>query len=87
MRRKLAVPLAIGNLGHSGHNVMKKTRKLRVSGPDSESQRLLSKLAENRDRIENLEFLRANIELGLVEIAGELEEIQSSEEILSQAMA
>jgi len=106
MRRRLAVPLAIGDLGHSGKNVMKRTRKLRVSGEDTENQNMLSMLAENRKRIERLEsdvwqcadvdcadiieeieFLRANIELGLVEIAGDLEEIQSSEEILAQAMA
>jgi hypothetical protein len=106
MRRRLAVPLAINNMGHSGQNVMRRTRTLKASGVDVESQRLLGKLAENRARIERLErdvwqcsevdcsdivdeieFLRANIELGLVEIAGGLEEIRSSEEILAEAMA
>ncbi|HIH01149.1 TPA: hypothetical protein HA259_03590 [Thermoplasmata archaeon] len=104
--RRLAVPLAINGLSHSGQNVMRKTRKLKASGIDVESQRLLSKLAENRSRIEQLEsdfweyadvdcadivdeieYLRANIELGLVEIAGGLDEIRSSEEILAEVMA
>jgi hypothetical protein len=101
MKRRLAVPLAISDLGDSGQNVMRKTRKLRVPGADPESQKILGKLAENRSRIESLEkdiwecddiveeiaFLRANIELGLVEIAGGLDEIRSSEEILAQGMA
>jgi hypothetical protein len=106
MRRRSAVPLAVSSIGHSGQNVMRRTRTLKVSGVDVESQRLLGKLAENRTRIEKLErdvwqcsevdcaeiveeieFLRANIELGLVEIAGGLEEIRSSEEILAEAMA
>ena len=39
------------------------------------------------DIVEEIEFLRANIEIGLVEIAGELEEIRSSEEILAEVMA
>jgi hypothetical protein len=106
MKRRLAVPLAISDLSHPGQNVMRKTRKLKVSGVDLESRRLLSMLAENRSRIESLEkdfwqcadvdcteiieeieFLRANIELGLVEIAGGLDEIRSSEEILAEGMA
>jgi len=106
MRRRSAVPLAISSVGHSGQNVMRRTRKLKVSGADVEGQRFLGKLAENRMRIEKIErdvwecsdvdcadiveeieFLRANIEIGLVEIAGELEEIRSSEEILAEVMA
>jgi hypothetical protein len=106
MRRRSAVPLAISSMGHSGQNVMRRTRKLKVSGADVEDQRFLGKLAENRMRIEKIErdvwqcsdvdcadiveeieFLRANIEIGLVEIAGELEEIRSSEEILAEVMA
>ncbi len=106
MKRRLAVPLAVNSMGHSGKNVMRRMRKLKVSGTDVEGQMFLGKLAENRMRIEKIErdvwqcsdvdcadiveeieFLRANIELGLVEIAGGLEEIRSSEEILAEAMA
>lgn len=106
MMRRLAVPLAINSMDHSGQNVMGRTRKLKVSGADVESQKFLGKLAENRMRIEKIErdvwqcsdvdcadiveeieFLRANIEIGLVEIAGELEEIRSSDEILAEVMA
>ena len=39
------------------------------------------------DIVEEIDFLRANIELGLVEIAGGLEEIPSSDEIIAEAMA
>jgi len=106
MKRRSAVPLAISSMDQTGQNVMRRTRKLKVSGTDVESQGFLGKLAENRMRIEKIErdvwqcsdvdcadiveeieLLRANIELGLVEIAGELEDIRSSEEILAEVMA
>lgn len=37
--------------------------------------------------VDEIGLLRANIQLGLVEIAGSLEEAPSSEEILAEAMA
>ena len=106
-RRRSAVPLAIESMNRLvPTGGVKKRRKLKASGVDPEACRMLSKLAENRMRIESLErgvwecadidcsdiveeidLLRSNIELGLIEIAGGLDEVPTSEEILAEAMA
>ena len=39
------------------------------------------------EMVEELEYLRATIELGLMEIAGGLDEVPSSEEILAEGLA
>ena len=106
MRRKSAVPLAIEDMNVMVPTGIRRKRILKLSGIDHETYRTLSRLAENRDRIERLEgeiwqcsdidcseivneidLLRANIELGLVELAGGLEEAPSSEDILAEAMS
>ncbi|MDH3365010.1 MAG: hypothetical protein OEM29_03265 [Thermoplasmata archaeon] len=106
MKRRSAVPLAIESMNRNVPARGHKKRKLRISVADIETGAILTRLAENRTRIERLEgevwqcsdvecsdivdeidLLRANIELGLVEIAGGLEEIPSSEEILAEALA
>ena len=85
---------------------IRRKRILRLGGVDPETYQTLSRLAENRERIERLEgeiwqcsnvdcseivneidLLRSNIELGLVELAGGLEETPSSEDILVEAMS
>ncbi|UCE91354.1 MAG: hypothetical protein JSV90_08075 [Methanobacteriota archaeon] len=106
-RRRSAVPLAIESMNRLvPTGVVKKRRKLKASGVDPDTRRVLNKLAENRMRIETLErgvwecadidcsevigeidLLRSNIELGLVEIAGGLDEVPTSEEVLAEAMA
>jgi hypothetical protein len=104
MKRRSAVPLAIENMNRMVPTRIQKKRKLKTSAVDAETGYILSRLAENRDRIERLEadiwqcsevdcseivdeleLLRANVELGLIDIAGGLEEIPSSEEILAEA--
>lgn len=106
MKRRSAVPLAIENMNRMVPTAVHRKRILKLSGVDPDTCQTLSRLAENRARIERLEgevwqcsdidcseiideigLLRANIELGLVEIAGGLEEAPSSEEILTEAMA
>ncbi|UCE44700.1 MAG: hypothetical protein JSU93_04625 [Methanobacteriota archaeon] len=105
MRRRSAVPLAIENMNRMVPTRVHRKRILKLSGCDPETCQTLSRLAENRARIERLEsevwqcsnidcseivneieLLRANIELGLVEIAGGLEEARSSEEVLAEGM-
>jgi len=104
LMRRSAVPLAIENMNRMVPTRIHKKRKLKSSAADAETGYILSRLAENRSRIERLEgevwqcsdvdcseivdeleLLRANVELGLMEIAGGLEEIPSSEEILAEA--
>ncbi len=105
MKRRSAVPLAIEDMNRMVPTRITKKRKLKTSPVDAETGFILSKLAENRNRIERLEaeiwqcsdvdcseivgeieLLRANVELGLIDIAGGLEEISSSEEILAEAL-
>lgn len=106
-RRRSTVPIALDSMNRLvPTGAVKKRRKLKASGVDPDTSRVLSKLAENRMRIESLErgvwecsgvecsdiieeidFLRSNIELGLVEIAGGLEEVPTSDEILAEALA
>lgn len=105
MQRKLAVPLALS--GHVGSDHAPKIRNLRGFEVDGEDLDTLSKLVENRQRIENLlkdiesqpsyetaediegdlDYLKAGIQLGLLEIAGELEEIKTSDEIFDASIA
>lgn len=103
MRRRLAVPIALRNVELHDKNTMVRSRALRVPPPgDPEDYHILSVLAENKARIENLrhgldevspdvdcsdimnelEYLKADIELELLGIGAEVEEAQSSEEIL-----
>jgi hypothetical protein len=44
-------------------------------------------MAENDELQTDLDYINTSIQLGLLEITGELEEIQSSDEILDQATA
>lgn len=102
--RKLAVPIALRNVGFADRNMMTRTRTLKSVQDDPEEHHILAKLAENRAMIERLhaeigharsevdctdivnelEYLKADIELSLVEIATDIEEMPSSEEILAQ---
>ncbi len=104
MMRKLAVPIALRNVGALDRNTMTRTRTLRTSHEGSEEYHILATLAENRARIERLhremdhfhhdvecadivnelEYLKADIELSLVDIATDIEEMPSSEDILLQ---
>ncbi|MGD9963513.1 MAG: hypothetical protein AB7S97_06425 [Thermoplasmata archaeon] len=101
--RKLAVPIALRNVGGLDTNTMTRTtRALRADDPVEHY--ILSKLVENRARIDRLrmdvesavgdvdcsdivselEYLKADIELSLVEIEADIEDAPSSEEILAQ---
>lgn len=102
MQRKLAVPIVLG----SAEFCRKQTRPRKLSHriEDPEEYAILTKLAENRMRIERLEkdiatscegfdcsdivneldFLKANIQIGLLEVTNDLEEIPTSEEILQE---
>jgi hypothetical protein len=104
MMRKLAVPIALRNVGVFDRNTMTRTRTLRAPHEDSEEYHILATLAENRARIERLhrgmdhvqhhaecadivnelEYLKADIELSLVDIEADIEEMPSSEDILLQ---
>lgn len=104
MMRKLAVPIALSNVGDLDRNTMNRTRTVRASDEDPLEYEILLKLAENKARIERLrrdvehagcevdcsdimnelEYLKADIELSLVEIEADLEDAPSSEEILAQ---
>ncbi len=106
-RRRSVVPIALDSMNRLvPTGAVKRRRKLKVSGSDPDSSRVLSRLAENRMRIESLErgvwecsdfecsdiveeidLLRSNIELGLVEIAGGLDEVPTSDEIIAEALA
>lgn len=107
LKRKLAVPLAIQKIEAHNGNTMSRTRTLRMSQDDPEGFDILSKLAENRmrinqlhteidlqpekvdclDVINELDYLKANIELSLLEIGAGIEATPSSEEILFQEAA
>ena len=102
MKRKLAVPIALRNVGAVDPNTMTRTRTLRASEDDPEGYRILATLAANRARIDRLnedlehiqhdvdcadvlnelEYLKADIELGLMEIGAEIGESPTSEDIL-----
>jgi len=104
MMRKLAVPIALRNVGFIDRNTMTRTRTLKPSQDDPAEYHVLAKLAENRTRIDRLhrdidhaghdvdctdivnelEYLKADIELSLVEVATDIDEMPSAEEILSQ---
>ena len=102
MNRKLAVPIAFGNLQKDHTNRATRIRALKDEDP--EDLKMMLKLAENRDRLQTLmkeldgdpefaetddmanelDYVEASVKLGLLEITGELEEIQSSEEIFEE---
>ena len=104
MIRKLAVPIALSNVGGLDRNTLSRTRTIRASEEDPLEYEILSKLAENKARIERLrmemehsecdvdcsdivnelEYLKADIELSLVEIEADIEDAPSSEEIFAQ---
>lgn len=105
MMRKLAVPIALRNVGGLDTNTMTRTsRTLRADEDDPVEYHILSKLAENKARIERLwrdvedaacdvdcsdivnelEFLKAEIELSLVEIEADIEDVPSPDEIMAQ---
>lgn len=104
MKRRLAVPIALRNVGAFGTNTMTRTRTLKVKGGDPDERHLLATLASNRARIERLagdleaiehnadcidvlnelEYLKSDIELGLMEISAEIEDALSPEDILLQ---
>ena len=104
MMRKLAVPIALRNVGALDRNTMARTRTLRASQDDPLEYHILRTLAENRARIERLqedldlartdadcseivnelEYLKADIELSLVEIEADIEDAPSAEEIVAQ---
>lgn len=107
MKRKLAVPLAIQTIEAHNGNTMSRTRTLRMPQDDPKDFDILSKLAENRMRINQLhteidlqpekvdcldvmnelDYLKANIELSLLEIGAGIEATPSSDEILFQEAA
>lgn len=104
MMRKLAVPIALRNVGDLDMNILNRTRTIRASEDDPLEYHILSKLAENRARIERLqkdvehavsgvdcsdianelEYLKADIELSLMEIEADIEDVPSPDEILAQ---
>ncbi|TFG69185.1 MAG: hypothetical protein E4H25_04975 [Methanomassiliicoccus sp.] len=107
LKRKLAVPLAIQTIEAHNGNTMSRTRTLRMPQDDPKDFDILSKLAENRMRINQLhteidlqpekvdcldvmnelDYLKANIELSLLEIGAGIEATPSSDEILFQEAA
>ncbi|MCU0859928.1 MAG: hypothetical protein MUE55_05035 [Thermoplasmata archaeon] len=104
MKRRLAVPIALCNVGAFGRNTMTKQRTLKASSNDPDDYHVLATLASNRARIQRLagdlehiqhdvdcadvlnelEYLKADIELGLMEISAEIEDAPSPEDIVSQ---
>jgi hypothetical protein len=104
MMRKLAVPIALRNVGSLDTNVITRTRILKPSKDDPEEYHILAGLAENRARIERLhreidhvvqevdcsgianelEYLKTDIELSLIEVSAEIEDMPSAEDVLSQ---
>jgi len=102
LNRKLAVPIALGNLQDSCASRTTVTRILKDEDP--EDLKMLLRIAENRDRLHRLaqgfdadfeidesddlanelDYVEASVQLGLLEITGELEEIQSSEEVFEE---
>lgn len=107
VKRRLAVPIALRNMQTHDVNKVTKMRSLKHSAEDGDEFSIISKLAENRLRIKDLqemvnlnpneidcheiinelEFLRADIELGLKEVEVEIEALPSSEDILLQEVA
>jgi hypothetical protein len=107
VKRRLAVPIALRNIEIHDVNKVTKVRSLKHSADDMDELSIVSKLAENRLRIEDLqrsielnphevdcneiinelEFLRADIELGLKEVEAEIEDLPSSEDIVLQEVA
>ncbi|MEW5747635.1 MAG: hypothetical protein AB1793_02440 [Candidatus Thermoplasmatota archaeon] len=104
MKRRLAVPIALCNVGAFGRNTMNKTRKLKATHDDPDEYHVLAALASNRASIERLagdiehlqhevdcrdvlnelEYLKADIELGLMEVTAEIEDTPAPEDILLQ---
>lgn len=104
MKRRLAVPIALCNVGAFGRNTMRRTRKLKATDDDLDDYHVLAALASNRARIERLagdiehlqhdvdctdvlnelEYLKADIELGLMEVSAEIEDSPTAEDILLQ---
>jgi hypothetical protein len=104
MKRRLAVPIALCNVGAFCGNTMAKKRTLRAPGDDPDDYHVLATLASNRASIERLardlehmqhdvdctdvlnelEYLKADIELGLMEISAEIEDAPSAEDIVLQ---
>ena len=107
LNRRLAVPLALGELWDRHENRMTRSRMLKDSRDDYQDTRMLMKLADNRIRLDNLrhdiedeteladsdelqedlDYINASIQLGLLEITGELEEIETSDQIFEEALA
>jgi succinate dehydrogenase/fumarate reductase-like Fe-S protein len=104
MMRRLAVPIALRNVGAHDRNKMTKIRTLRAPEDDPLEYHILTKLAETRVRMDRLrrcvddalpsadcsdilnelEYLKSDIELSLIEIDADIEDAPSSEDILAE---
>lgn len=106
LKRKLAVPIAVSQTHTGRADPLFRTRMLKLSDESTEECEVLSKIAENRMRIEalvkeidenpgdfeatdssELDYLKASIQLGLLEITGELEDVPYSDELFEEATA
>jgi hypothetical protein len=107
LNRRLTVPLVVKTAETRSAGRMTRCRTLRSTGCDPEEFTVLSKLADNRARIEKLEknfelrpesidcsdivneldYLKASVGIGLTEIRVEIEDVPTSEEIFAEAFA
>ncbi|MBN1678494.1 MAG: hypothetical protein JW880_08155 [Candidatus Thermoplasmatota archaeon] len=102
MNRKLAVPLAVSREKNRviRTRILKDSQDvddIKVLATLAENrlrlERLIKDLEEDQDFYETedttneLDYIKASIQLGLLEMAGELEGVPTSEEILEEAVA
>lgn len=102
MKRKLAVPLAVSKVKDRAirTRILKDTEDvddIRVLATLAENRMRLERLAkdleeeqefyETEDMTSELDYIKTTIQLGLLEITGELEQVPASEEIFEEAAA
>ncbi len=102
MKRKLAVPLAVSRVRDRTirTRILKDTQDvedIRILAELAENRRRLERLErdlqsgeefyETEDILGELDYAKASIELGLLELRGELEELPVSEELFEEAFA
>ncbi len=102
MNRKLAVPLAVSKVKNRviRTRILKDTQDvddIKFLATLAENRLRLDRLMkdlegdqdfyETEDATSELDYIKASIQLGLLEIAGELEDLPTSEEIFEEAVA
>lgn len=102
MNRKLAVPLAVSTVQDRviRTRILKDTEDvedIKILATLAENRLRLERLAkelesdrefyETEDIASELDYIEASVQLGLLEITGELEEVPASDEILEAAVA